>query len=552
MSNDTIKTIFCSQCGTKNDINANFCTSCGSKLVKPKAPAVEVPAVQTPIEEKPIEEPVAVPVAESETASPVVEEPVIEEAPAEEPIVVPVVEAEPEAPVVEEPVEEEVPPKEPVVVPAVEPETAVPVVEEPVEEEVPAEEPVVVPALEPEPEPPDVEEPVAEEIPAEEPVAAPVALPVTEAPVTKKKGKEKPVKEKPKAEPAVAPEPRKEDKTVQHNSYYYYNSPENAVPSAPVQAEPKKKRRQNFFLKFLSFLLALILTASLAVALPITLLNLFLTDHNIEIIVDHAISTIELEKLEFSTENGTKSLSGVLLEITDEFEGWNHITEEQINDALLEDFVKQFVTDTLKQYGMSLKDGEQMLGWTPEQIYDFVEANKGTIEKLAREAGYEGKLPIEEKKDMMIANIEQKIGKDGISVNTLLGNTSEADKIADYLNKASILFSDNTLYLAWGLVAFIVILLIFVNIGYFGSFLRACGFPAFIIGCIYFLAALAVNPVLSLINIPNAAIASAVNFTVGFIVAFLMDISLIVAAVGLGMILVSLIADAIMRKINKE
>ena len=290
----------------------------------------------------------------------------------------------------------------------------------------------------------------------------------------------------------------------------------------------------------------------MAIALPITLLNLFLTDHNIEIIVDHAVGTIELDKLEFTTADGKKSLSGVLLDITDEFEGWDHITEEQINDALLEDFVKQFVTDALKQYGMSLAEGEQKLGWTPEQIYDFVEANKETIEKLARDAGYEGKLPIEEKKDMMIANIEQRIGKDGISVNTLLGNSSEADMLADYLNKVSILFSDNTLYLAWGLVAFVVVLLIFVNLGYFGSFLRACGFPAFIVGCIYFLSALAVDPILSLIKIPNATVASITSFTVGFLTAFLMDISVIVVAVGLGMILVSLIADAIKRKINKE
>lgn len=594
MSNDTIKTIFCSQCGTKNDINANFCTSCGNKLIKPAnvhppviedpapeetAPVVipepEAPGTPLSIEDEPVAEPVAAPVVEPEPAPVIVEEPVEEEAAEEEPVIVAApgaplsIDDEPVAEPAVEPEPEPVIAEEPAVIPALEIETDAPAYEEPNGEPefVPAAAPSSPISYEAEPEP---TAPLSiDNEPESEPEPYYAPAPVIEEPPVKKKGKEKPVKEKKvkekqvkekqvkekkvkekkqkKAEYAPAPAPY-EDKTVSNNSYYYYNTPDNNVPPE----KPKKKRRQNFFLKILSFLLALMLTAALALALPITLLNLFLTDHNIEIIVDHTVSTIELEELKFATADGTKSLSGVLLDITDEFEGWDHITEEQINDALLEDFVKQFVTDTLKRYGMSLKEGEQILGWTPEQIYDFVEANKETIEQLAREAGYEGKLPIEEKKDMMIANIEQKIGKDGISANTIFGNTSEADKIADYLNKASILFSDNTLYLAWGLIAFIVILLIFVNIGYFGSFLRACGFPAFIIGCIYFLAALAVDPILSLIKIPNAAIASVVDFTVGFIVAFLMDISLIVAAAGLGMIMISLIADAIKRKINKE
>ncbi len=343
---------------------------------------------------------------------------------------------------------------------------------------------------------------------------------------------------------AVDPEPMSED-IPQNNSNYYY------APPAP--AEPKKKKKkQNFFLKILSFLLALLLSAVLIAAIPVTLLRFLLTDHNIEVIVDRVIESIELDKFEFSTSNGTKTLSGVLLDITDEFEGWSHITEEQINDALLEDFVKQFVTDTLKQYGMSLKEGEAMLGWTPEQIYAFVETNKDTIERLAREAGYEGNLPITEKKEMMIANIEEKIGKDGISVNALFGNSDEAEKVNSYLNKAQIIFSNNTLYFIWGIAAFIAIILIFVNIGYFGSFLRSCGFPAFIIGGIYFLIAYAAEPLLSLIKIPNATAADIVNFTVGFLTSLLMNISGMVLAVGLVFIIVSFIADAIKRKIQNR
>lgn len=308
------------------------------------------------------------------------------------------------------------------------------------------------------------------------------------------------------------------------------------------------KKRRSCLAAFISFLLSLILTALLVAAIPITFLNLFLTDHNIDVLVDRTVSSIELDKIEFSTAEGDKTLSGVLLDITDEFDGWDRITEEQINDALLDDFVKGFVSDTLKQYGMSLKEGEAMLGWTPEQIYGFIESNKETIEKLAREAGYEGKLPIEEKKEMVIENIEKKIGKEGISATTLLGDSGEAEEFAHYLETAQKLFSKDTLMFIWWGTIFVVILIFFVNLGYFGSFCRACGFPAFLIGGIFFLAGLGITPILSFFDIQMPMIASAVEFAAGFVGALLMDISVIVLGVGLALIVISFISDAIARR----
>ncbi len=305
------------------------------------------------------------------------------------------------------------------------------------------------------------------------------------------------------------------------------------------------KKKRSFLTAIISFLLSLILTAALITAIPITLLNLFLTDHNIEVLVDRTVSSIELDKIEFSTVEGDKTLSGVLLDITDEFEGWDHITEEQISDALLEDFVKGFVSDTLKQYGMSLKEGEAMLGWTPEQIYGFIESNKETIEKLAREAGYEGKLPIEEKKEMMIENIEEKIGKEGISAAALLGDSGEAEELARYLETAQKLFSQDTLLFVWGVTAFAVLLIFFTNLGFFGSFCRGCGFPAFLIGGIFFIAGLGVAPLLSLLNIQIPMIVSAIEFAADFVGALLMDISLIVLVAGLALIVISFISDTI-------
>lgn len=589
MNNEEIKFIFCTECGTKNEADANFCTSCGAKLIKPVAAPTPV-VISEPEEAVSEEAPEVIPEAEEatpeEAAEPVVEAPAeetaVEESAPEEPEEEPLPEVVPIA----LPVEEEAAAEEPAVEEAVaeEPTPEEIPVEEPEEEPIPEAAPVTAPKVkeeEPEKEP--------EEQPKEEPVV-PVVIPVApkvskkEAKLEKKleeakkqaqeqarkeaqkaeakaqKAAEKAQKAEEKAQKAAEKAEKKTKKsekqttaaTVQNNSHYYYNHESESAAPAPVTEKPKKKRRQNFFLKILSFLLSLVLLASLAVAVPITLLNLFLTDHNIDVIVDRAISSIELEKIEFSTAGGTKTLSGALHDITNEFDGWDHITEEQINDALLEDFVKQFVTDALAQLGMSLKEGEAMLGWTPEQIYDFIEANKETIESLAREAGYEGKLPIEEKKDMIITNIEERIGEDGISASALLGSSDETEDLARYLELAQALFSVNTLYLAWALVAFIVILIAFTNLGYFGAFCRACGFPAFLVGAIYFLAGLGVSPILSIADLPIPIFASAVEFTAGFLAAMLMDISLIVTGVGFVLIIISFISDAIRRKIDSK
>ena len=583
MNNDEIKYVFCTECGTKNDIDANFCTSCGTKLIKPTAdpaPAVIPEAEETAEEVTEAEEPAA-------------EAPVAEEAQEESsaPEIAPVI--IPEA----EPAEEESAPEET----KAEESAEKPEEEQKKEEPAPTVVPVIIPKAEPAPaeEEPKAEEPKKEEKEEEnkkESVPPVVVVPVApkvskkEAKLEKKleeakkqaqeqalkdaqKAEAKAKKAEAKAEKAENKARKAEEKakkaeknakkaekaakqnssdSVQNNSYYYYNNDSAKAEAQAAPGKSKKKRRQNFFLKILSFLLAIILMAALVIAVPITLLNLFLTDHNIDVIVDRAVSGIELDKIEFSTADGSKTLSEALHDITNEFDGWDHITEEQISDALLEDFVKQFVSDALAKLGMSLKEGEAMLGWTPEEIYDFIEENKETIEQLARDAGYEGKLPIEEKKDMMIANIEEKIGKDGISAAALLGSSGETEKLARYLDAAQALFSINVLYLAWGLVAFIVMLIIFTNIGYFGAFCRTCGFPAFIVGAIYFLIGLGVSPLLSIVTIPIPIVASAIEFTAGFLGAMLMDISVIVLGVGFVLVVISFISDAIRRKIDSK
>ena len=60
--------------------------------------------------------------------------------------------------------------------------------------------------------------------------------------------------------------------------------------------KPEKKRehtRRPLLVGILSFLLALILMSALTIAVPVTFLRCLLTDHNIEVIVDHIVDTLD-------------------------------------------------------------------------------------------------------------------------------------------------------------------------------------------------------------------------------------------------------------------
>ena len=320
---------------------------------------------------------------------------------------------------------------------------------------------------------------------------------------------------------------------------------------AEASALPKKRKRRPILVAIISFFLAIILLAAIVLAIPVTLLRFILTDHNIEVIVDHVIDTVDISAIELNTADGTKTVSEAVVEYTSQIEGLSFITEEQINEVLLNDFAKEIISGMLKQYGLSLKDGQNITALTPEQIYSIVEANRDTIERLAREAGYEGTLPFDEYKSDMIASIEQAIGTEGISPEALLGGAEEAKELGDILDKAQLVFSDSALWLVWGLVAFIALLLLFLNIKFLGCFCRACGFPAFIVGGLYTLAAFAVDPILAMITIENRIAAEIVSFTVGFVVALLEDIALTTAIIGLVLIIVSFVLDILRKAFTK-
>ena len=266
--------------------------------------------------------------------------------------------------------------------------------------------------------------------------------------------------------------------------------------------KPEKKRehtRRPLLVGILSFLLALILMSALTIAVPVTFLRCLLTDHNIEVIVDRVIDSIDITSIEIPTGDSTQNVAGAILEFTSGVEGLSFITEEQINEVLLNDFVKQAATDILKQYGMSLAQGEEIFRLNAEQIYAYVEANKDTLIQLAREAGYEGEIPFEENKEAIVATIEAAIGSEGISVESIIGNSEDAQMLGKYLKQAQLIFSDSTLYLVWGTAIFIAMLILFLNVKYISCFFRACGFPAFIVGGLYTLVSFSIGLIIAMI-----------------------------------------------------
>lgn len=314
--------------------------------------------------------------------------------------------------------------------------------------------------------------------------------------------------------------------------------------------KPEKKRehtRRPLLVGILSFLLALILMSALTIAVPVTFLRCLLTDHNIEVIVDRVIDSIDITSIEIPTGDSTQNVAGAILEFTSGVEGLSFITEEQINEVLLNDFVKQAATDILKQYGMSLAQGEEIFRLNAEQIYAYVEANKDTLIQLAREAGYEGEIPFEENKEAIVATIEAAIGSEGISVESIIGNSEDAQMLGKYLKQAQLIFSDSTLYLVWGTVIFIAMLILFLNVKYISCFFRACGFPAFIVGGLYTLVSFSIGLIIAMIKIENELISEILNFIAGFSAALLADISVPMTAVGVAFIITSIIIAIIRR-----
>ena len=306
--------------------------------------------------------------------------------------------------------------------------------------------------------------------------------------------------------------------------------------------------KRNILVSFLSFILSLMLTLSLIVAIPMTVISKLLTEDNIEILVNQVVNEIDTDGFAILTSSGGRSIANILLWTIKDCPGAEYITEAQIERTLVPEFVKSLAVSFAADFSEASEDGEIEIKIKPSEIYKFLEKNRKTVSELAADSGYRYEIDIKGNKDMILINITELFGKDGITVESMVEDDDLIEDIVLYLEYAQKALSKTALYFVWGAVGAISVLLFLVNIGYLGSFLSACGSPAFIIGLLYTLLAVAVKPLLSALSSSVDDMPQFIHFAAGWTAAILMDVSLVVLAAGFGLIILSAIVKAIVRK----
>lgn len=267
-----------------------------------------------------------------------------------------------------------------------------------------------------------------------------------------------------------------------NNSNYY-------IPDDPPKRRPKKRfkphaERQKAGLVFLSVILSFFLTLNLIVAILFSSLGGLLRIGTLEKIVTTAIDNIDIATLEISTERGTQTVSDLILDMAYKYKGFQGITEDDIDFDKLEDFAKLFITQTFHNSGFGADDITS-LGWTPEQIYDFLESNQDVVRDLLESSGYKGDIPIEENKDALIATLESSLGEDGVTLGGIVESIGETnEEIPVYFNLLRAVFSVSSIVMIWCFALIIALILIPVNIKFPAAYLRSVGIPFTIAGAL--------------------------------------------------------------------
>ncbi|MBO5702058.1 MAG: hypothetical protein J6S71_06435 [Clostridia bacterium] len=295
---------------------------------------------------------------------------------------------------------------------------------------------------------------------------------------------------------------------------------------------------QNGFLRFLSAILSLILAFLLIAAIPLWIIDFMLSEDSIETAADYIFDSLgDVSDLGVNTKKGSKTIADVLLWSIKGCGGDEFITEKQISDSLVPEFLKTITLDIIEDF----RNGSD-IAIDAEDIYEFLERNGETVSDLAADSGYIYELNIKYNEELILYNVKELIGKNGITPNDLLEDGEFKDNIELYLAYARTALSKTTVYITYGVIGVIVCLLFTVNLGYFRKFLSSCGKPAFTVGLVYFLAALAMQYLRSTINPSSDRFSSAVDFMIGYAAAGIMDVSAAVLIAGLVLLILSVIA----------
>ena len=525
--------MFCVHCGTKLGDDARFCVMCGKPVVAP-APAAPV------VEEVPVP-----PVAEEIPVAPVVEEipaeTVVEETPAET-----VVEETPAEIVVEE-------------VPA-----------ESVAEEAPAETVVEeAPA-----------EPVVEEAPAETVVKETPAEPVVEEtpaePVVKETPAEPVVKETP-AEPVAVVTPAEAPKDTG-------KKPKKEKKPRPAGKKPHIMLR--ILTQFLSFLLCLVLIASLVGTVALADLNRIMSKNGIQQLVNACIDTTPAPQRITPVAGAARVLplnagvavpdisdipediltGGDTMENINNLVSWLYnqiaasssqpltVTEEQVLALVQESGLSAFIAEKLAGFAEDFINNTRNTTVTTEEIMAVVEENRQLIEeKLDIEFTEKTKADLERSIHNLV--VEQDLtgtiqGQVFDSVeNAINDSVADTGMTWDQIQPmVKFLCSDLMLYLAIGLCVVLMLLLCALNFYNVPGGLTWIAVPCILVGGIFTaaLALAALAPKL-LPAVPAAAAQILASFNM-----VLLPVHGAVLGFGLLLLIVSIIWRAVRKAVARK
>ena len=299
---------------------------------------------------------------------------------------------------------------------------------------------------------------------------------------------------------------------------------------------------RNGLLKLLSSILSLILAIVLIATIPLMVVDYMLAEDNMGITVSLIFDNIEdISELGIATDEGNKTIADVLLWSIKDCPGALFITEKQAASTLVPEFFKELTIHLLTDFRNSLEKSSLDMTYKADDIYRFLERNSNTISELASDSGYNDDVDIKKNKESILKNISDLIGKEGISVGSLLADSSLKDNVDAYMEDAHAFLSEYTLDRAWKAIGILAGILFLVNLGYFGCFLSACGKPTFIIGLAYFLIAVAVRtPILSS-NLPIEELPDFIKLPIGYTASVIMDYSSPFLIAGLVLIILSAI-----------
>ena len=291
--------------------------------------------------------------------------------------------------------------------------------------------------------------------------------------------------------------------------------------------------------KLLSLFLSLTLAAAIAATVLLASVAELIKQDNTEIIADRVFESLDTDNIALRTSLGKKSVASILLSLISDCPGADRITEKQIADALTSKFLKEFTEELLDEfYDPSVSDPLD-IGLKPSAICKFLERNQKTLSALAADNGYSGGIDVKGNKEQILNKVSKLLGKDGVTLDCLLADGALKDNLGQYLDAGRSLLTPKVLLIACGVTGFIAILLLAVCFGYFDRFLSACGKPAFWIGLLYFLSALAVRSVI-LSGRPAAdGVPDFLLFPIGLTASVIMDVSVVVLISGILLMIAS-------------